>query len=100
MEMPEADGTPRGIAQRIEAGLSGPFDRAKYQSILLDRMFAVVDRLDGRMGSLPNREWLLQRLIGLDDSTLKVLVETQPWITAAVGGEEISVDSVFPQTKS
>ena len=48
------------------------------------------------MGSLPPIEWYRQRLIGLDDATLKVLVETGPWITFEVGGDEVSVDEVFP----
>ena len=48
------------------------------------------------MGTLPAKDWYRERLIGLDDSTLKVLVESGPWITSEVGGEEVSVDEVFP----
>jgi 2-polyprenyl-6-methoxyphenol hydroxylase-like FAD-dependent oxidoreductase len=96
MAMPDEHGVPRVIAERIQAGLKGPFNRRQLQAVLCERMQTVASRMEGRMGPLPNKDWFFQRLIGLDDSTLKVLVETQPWITSEVGGEEVSVDEVFP----
>ena len=47
------------------------------------------------MGELPNYEWYRQRLWGLDDSTLKVLAESDSRITSSVGGDEVSVDDFF-----
>ncbi len=96
MAMPDDGGAPRVIADRIRAGLEGPFNRRLLQAALRERMQAVASRLAGRMGPLPDADWFAQRLVGLDDATLKVLVESGPWITAEVGGEEVSVDEVFP----
>jgi 2-polyprenyl-6-methoxyphenol hydroxylase-like FAD-dependent oxidoreductase len=96
MAMPDTHGVPRVIADRIQAGLQGPFHRRQLQDALCERMQTVRSRLEGRMGSLPPLEWYQQRLIGLDDATLKVLVESGPWITSEVGGDEVSVDEVFP----
>jgi len=96
MAMPDADGIPYPIAERIQSGLQGPFNRRQLQAALSQRMQAVASRLAGRMGVLPPEDWYSQRLIGLDDSTLKVLVETGPWIPAEVGGDEVSIDEVFP----
>lgn len=95
MQMCE-NGQPLDIARRIRAGLEPPFDRAWLKAELWARMRAVKARLSDRMGVLPDDDWYLQRLHGLDNKTLKVLVESGPWITNEVGGEEVSVDSVFP----
>ena len=95
MEMPDEQGCPRIISERIHDGLKGPFNRRQLQAVLLERIQDVASRLAGRMGSLPSEEWFMQRLIGLDASTLKVLVECGPWITSEVGGEEVLVDDVF-----
>lgn len=89
MAMPDEQGNPLPIAKRIEAGLQRPFQRRQLQAVLCERMQAVARRLEGRMGPLPDADWFMQRLIGLEDSTLKVLVETGPWITWEVGGEEV-----------
>lgn len=91
MAMPDEQGNPRPIATRIEAGLKGPFNRRQLQTELCERIQAIARRLDGRMGKLPDADWFVQRLIGLEDSTLKVLVESGPWITWEVGGDEVSV---------
>jgi hypothetical protein len=96
MAMPDEQGSSRVIAERIQDGLQGPFDRRHLQKVLLERMRAVAARLEGRMDSLPSDDWMLQRLVGLSGPTLKSLVESLPWITAEVGGEEVSVDDVFP----
>lgn len=96
MRMDDAAGNPFPIAARIEAGLKGPFQRRQLQEVLLGRIMAVASRLQGRMGPLPPEDFYRQRLIGLDDETLGVLVATAQWITTEVGGEEVSVNEVFP----
>ena len=98
MAMPDDQGIAHPIAERIQAGLQGPYQRRQLQDVLCARMQAIASRLEGRMGTLPPKEWYRDRLIGLDDSTLKVLVETGPWITFEVGGDEVSVDEVSPRT--
>ena len=96
MSMPDREGNPRVIAERISAGLKPPFNRDELKAELWSRMKAIKAKLTGRMGAFPEDDFYLQRLHGLDDSTLGVLVETGPWITNEVGGEEVSVYDVFP----
>jgi 2-polyprenyl-6-methoxyphenol hydroxylase-like FAD-dependent oxidoreductase len=92
MAMPDGQGASHPIAERIQAGLQGPYQRRRLQDELCARMQAIASRLEGRMGTLPPKEWYRERLIGLNDSTMKVLVETGPWITFEVGGDEVAVD--------
>jgi 2-polyprenyl-6-methoxyphenol hydroxylase-like FAD-dependent oxidoreductase len=96
MAMPDGQGIAHPISERIRAGLQGPYQRRQLQEALCARMQGIASRLQGRMGTLPPPEWYRVRLIGLDDATLKVLVETGPWITFEVGGDEVSVDEVLP----
>ena len=96
MLMPDELGDPRLIDRRISEALKPPFRRTELVTALLDRMVCATERLENRMGQLPDAEWFRQRLIGLNDETLSVLVESDAWITKAVGGLEVSVDEAFP----
>jgi hypothetical protein len=58
---------------------------------LLARTRKIRRRLAGRMRALPDARALAARLATLDARTLKVLVETGPWITTEVSGPEIDV---------
>jgi hypothetical protein len=78
--------------ERVTAALKAPFDRAALKLEMCNRMRIVRDRLAGRMCNLPGDDWLAQRLEGLNGSTLKVMVESDPWFTAEVGGEEVTID--------
>jgi hypothetical protein len=44
---------------------------------------------------MPDEQAFLGRLEKLSPSTLKVLVETGPWITEEVGGEEVDIASLY-----
>ncbi|WP_447008944.1 hypothetical protein ACRAKJ_12700 [Saccharothrix sp. DSM 118769] len=92
MVMPDDDGMPRLIEDRLRDGLEGPFDRAALTGVLFGRVKDIKARLTGRMGSMPADEWYLERINGLHVKTLKQLVESGPWITREIGGDEVSVD--------
>jgi hypothetical protein len=44
------------------------------------------NRIASRTGTLPDDNWLAGSLASLDERTLKVLVETGPWIITEVAG--------------
>jgi hypothetical protein len=96
MVMPQDDGTPRGIEDRIRDGLEKTTDRQVLTAELWSRMRTIKSRLGSRMGHLPADDWYLNRINGLHIKTLRVLVETGSWITREIGGDEISVDVEFP----
>jgi hypothetical protein len=96
MEMRDEKGQARPIQERITRGLSGACDRVTSTEQLLERMRAIRARLEGRMGGLPGDQVLEGRLAGLSERTLKILVETGPWIGADVGGPEVDVDALLP----
>jgi len=99
MLMPTAEGTPYLIHDRIEAGLRSDESRETLLASMLSRIEAIKSRLEPRMGQLPDAQWYADRLIGLDNRTLAVFMETDSWFTAQVGGEEVSVDTNFPFTE-
>ncbi|QFZ20221.1 hypothetical protein [Saccharothrix syringae] len=98
MLMPDEDGVPRGIEARLRDGLRGSGDRAALTAVLWERVRAVKARLAGRMGALPPDEWYLRRIAGLHLKTLRQLVETGPWITREIGGDEVAVEVDFPES--
>ncbi|PRY46387.1 NAD(P)-binding protein [Umezawaea tangerina] len=98
MVMPDDNGLPHGIEQRVRDGLEGPFDRQALTTELWTRMRTVKNRLSSRMGNLPDDEWYLNKINGLHVKTLKIMVETGPWITREIGGDEVSVNVEFPQS--
>ncbi|MDQ2588777.1 hypothetical protein CKY47_33500 [Saccharothrix yanglingensis] len=95
MLMPDQDGMPRLVEDRLRDGLEGPHDRAALVRVLFERVKDVKARMTGRMGPLPADEWYLERINGLHVKTLGQLVESGPWITREIGGDEISVDVDF-----
>ncbi|MEU0877001.1 hypothetical protein ABZ345_00265 [Lentzea sp. NPDC005914] len=96
MLMPDSEGIPRGIEDRIREGLQGPFDRAQLVQTLFERVIEIKKRLTGRMGSLATDEWYYGRINAMDTRTLKVMVESGAWITREIGGEEVVVPSAEP----
>ncbi|MCX2947188.1 hypothetical protein [Lentzea sp. NEAU-D7] len=96
MLMPDSEGTPRGIEDRIREGLQGPADRAALVKTLFERVLDIKKRMGDRMGPLATDEWYYGRVNALDTRTLKVLVESGAWITREIGGEEVEVPSAAP----
>lgn len=101
MLMRDADGAPAPIDVRTRRGLQGPCDRTALTRELLTRelltrLRRMRTRLAHRTGALPDDRLLAARLAALDERTLKVLVETGPWISAEVGGPEVDVASLLP----
>ncbi|MBP2325918.1 hypothetical protein JOF56_006303 [Kibdelosporangium banguiense] len=91
MLMPDENGMPRGIEDRIRDGLQGPYDRDALVATLYERVKAISKRLSSRMGPLPSDEWYLMRINAMDVKTLKVMVESGAWITQEIGGDEVVV---------
>lgn len=96
MLMPDSEGVPRGIEDRIRTGLEGPFDRAALVTTLFQRVLEIKKRLGDRMGSLATDEWYYGRVNAMDTRTLKVMVESGAWITREIGGEEVVVPAAEP----
>lgn len=96
MQMNDATGAACPIEQRIHTGLEGEANRKELAQCMLERMRSIRARLAGRMGELPTDARLEGRLAGLSARTLKVLVETGPWITDEVGGPEVNVAELLP----
>lgn len=97
MHMAESGRPPRTIHERIRNGLAGPFDPAGDSDVLIDRMLGMRARIRDRMlGDMPSEAELRERLDRVSPATLRVLVETGPWITDEVGGEEVDIEALFP----
>jgi hypothetical protein len=92
MVMPDDQGRPHGIEDRIRAGFEGPYDRQALIGELWTRLRTIKNRLADRMGPLAPDAWYLDRINAVDTATLKVLVESAPWITRDVGGDEVPVN--------
>jgi 2-polyprenyl-6-methoxyphenol hydroxylase-like FAD-dependent oxidoreductase len=98
MLMPDSEGVPRGIEDRIRTGLEGPFDRDALVRTMFERVLDIKKRLGDRMGSLATDEWYYGRINALDVRTLKVMVESGAWITREIGGEEVVIPSAEAAT--
>ncbi|MFI5615714.1 hypothetical protein [Amycolatopsis sp. NPDC051903] len=92
MLMPDDNGVPRGIEDRVRAGLTSGEDRQVLADTLFKRLKEVKSRLEGRMGALADDGWYRARINSLDLKTLAVMVESGAWITREIGGEEVAVD--------
>ncbi|KOV87258.1 hypothetical protein ADL03_07250 [Nocardia sp. NRRL S-836] len=97
MLMPDPDGMPRGIEDRIRDGLTGPFDREALVAEMFQRVKDIKARMGDRMGPLATDEWYLGRIQALDVRTLKVMVESGAWITREIGGDEVVVPTAAPE---
>lgn len=92
MLIPDENGLPRGIEDRIRAGLTSKEDRQALADTLYKRLLAVKSRLEGRMGALADDAWYRSRINSLDVKTLGVMVESGAWITREIGGDEVAVN--------
>ncbi|MET7997619.1 hypothetical protein ABZU76_42730 [Amycolatopsis sp. NPDC005232] len=92
MLIPDENGLPRGIEDRIRAGLTSKEDRQALADTLYKRLLAVKSRLEGRMGTLADDAWYRSRINSLDVKTLGVMVESGAWITREIGGDEVAVN--------
>ena len=80
------------IAEGIEEGDEGAFDRDADLEALLVRLAQIRDRLAPRVKGLPDDATLRTHLESLSGSLLHTLVVSGPWDTANVGGEEVDID--------
>ena len=91
----DADGQTTAIQQVIGNAYRTPATQP-YDKIFLDRLGTTRDRLQGRLNDLPNDRELERIVSRTSDQTLKVLVESGPWDTSTMGGEEADIDLLWP----
>jgi hypothetical protein len=80
------------IAQGIEEGEEGAFDRDADLEALLLRLTGIRDRLAPRVKGMPDDAALRTHLESLDGPLLHTVLVSGPWDTASVGGEEVDID--------
>jgi hypothetical protein len=80
------------IAQGIDEGEEGAFDRDADLEALLLRLAQIRDRLAPRLQGLPDEAALRKHLESLSGSLLHTLMVSGPWDTVNVGGEEVDID--------
>ncbi len=80
------------IAQGIDEGEEGAFDRDADLEALLLRLAGIRDRLAPRVKGMPDDAALRTHLESLDGPLLHTVLVSGPWDTASVGGEEVDID--------
>jgi pSer/pThr/pTyr-binding forkhead associated (FHA) protein len=92
----DADGNFRAIkdiiAQGIEEGDAGQFDREADLEALLERMLPIRNRLGARIPGMPDDATLRAHLEQLSGPLLHTLLLSDAWDSANVGGEEVDID--------
>ncbi|MDX3076842.1 FHA domain-containing protein [Streptomyces sp. NPDC088354] len=85
------------IAQSIAetAALDGELDRASDIDGLMEQLRAIRDRLAPRIPGMPDDETLRAHLETLRSETLRTLIDSGPWDTLIVGGEEVDIDIFY-----
>lgn len=93
------DGNSRAIkatiAESIAALLDPAFDTDAAVEGLMVRLRQIRDRLTGRIAGLPDDDTLREHLRTLRPETLRTLVDSGPWDTMIVGGEEVDIDIFY-----
>jgi hypothetical protein len=80
------------IAQGIDEGDEGTFDREADQEALLQRIFQVRSRLAPRVEGMPDDETLRAHLDKMPGGLIHTLLVSDQWDAGNVGGEEVDVD--------
>lgn len=85
------------IAQSIaeSAALDGEPDRESDIDGLMEQLRAIRDRLAPRIPGMPDDETLRAHLETLRSETLRTLIDSGPWDTLIVGGEEVDIDIFY-----
>ncbi|MFJ4847157.1 MULTISPECIES: FHA domain-containing protein [unclassified Streptomyces] len=90
------------IAQSIaeSAALEGGPDREAGIDGLMEQLRAIRDRLAPRIPGMPDDETLRAHLGTLRSETLRTLLDSGPWDTLIVGGEEVDIDIFYRDEQS
>ncbi|MFD3456695.1 FHA domain-containing protein [Streptomyces sp. NPDC058691] len=85
------------IAQSIaeSAALEVELDRESDIDGLMEQLRAIRDRLAPRIPGMPDDETLRAHLETLKSETLRTLIDSGPWDTLIVGGEEVDIDIFY-----
>jgi hypothetical protein len=80
------------IARGIEEGEQGAFNPEQDFEALMQRMTQTRNRLEQRIGPMPDDATLRAHLQRLPAPMLHALLVSEPWDSASVGGEEVDVE--------
>ena len=80
------------IAQGLEEGDQGAFDRDADLEAMMVRLVQIRERLAPRVKGLPDDATLRAHLESLSGPLLHTLVVSGPWDSTSVGGEEVDID--------
>ncbi|MFE3460691.1 FHA domain-containing protein [Nocardiopsis aegyptia] len=80
------------IAHSIERSAREGTDRDADTHAFMERLRGLRERLAPRIPGMPDDVRLRDHLRSLDDATLRALVDSGPWETLMVGGEEVDID--------
>jgi FHA domain len=80
------------IAQGLEEGDEGAFDRDADLEAMMLRLAQIRERLAPRVKGLPDDATLRAHLESLSGPLLHTLVVSGPWDSTNVGGEEVDID--------
>jgi hypothetical protein len=83
------------IQQVIGDSYRGSVVPDTYEEVFFQRLKEARDRLNGRLDDLPKDSDLKRTISRLAPQTLKALVESKPWDTPSMGGEEADVDMLW-----
>ncbi|WP_128918589.1 FHA domain-containing protein [Bradyrhizobium nanningense] len=70
-----------------------------YGDLFLERLVQIRDRLGDRLEDPPSDRELKKIISRLSVQTLKTLVESEPWDTATMGGEEADFELLWPSQR-
>ena len=87
-------GETAAIQQVIGSSYRSP-PTQQYGDLFLDRLKQVRDRLQGRLDGLPDDRNLEKIVAKVSGQTLKTLVDSGPWDTSTMGGEEADIDLLW-----
>ncbi|MEU6340869.1 FHA domain-containing protein [Streptomyces sp. NPDC046977] len=102
----DEDGVSRAIKEVIaqsiaeSAALEGGPDREACVDGLMEQLRAIRDRLAPRIPGMPDDETLRAHLETLRSETLRTLLDSGPWDTLIVGGEEVDIDIFYRDEQS
>ncbi len=83
------------IAESMEATAPENLDNEADIDALMERLQGIRDRLSSRLAGLPGDTTLRNHLQTLQPETVRTLVASGAWDTAAVGGEEADIDIFY-----
>lgn len=105
----DQDGVSRPIKEKIAQSIEesegsraegGETDMDADMDAFMERLRGIRDRLAPRVPGMPDDQALRDHLETLRPDTLRTLLDSGPWDTLIVGGEEVDIDIFYRQDSS